>query len=728
MFRRRLAFLTAIVSIAALILPQTVVIGQAKTERLHGNEPLAAEHGRKIGHKSVFDSISFTVSLQSSKTAQLDAFLADLYNPSSPNYHQYLTPEQFGRQFGATDDQVRQVTDYLKGLGLTVSSVNPERTLVQVAGSVDIVEKAFDTSINTYQNDRREVYFANDTAPSIPSSLVGSINGIHGLDNEPHWKREETYRKSFTPDNSKPGTPPRAGSGPSGGFTPSELQSAYDVTPLNSAGNTGSNQTVAIFELDGFVQSNISTYNNYYNLGSPTPTTVLVDGASGAAGAGQGEVELDIEIVNAIAPKANVIVYEGPNTDQGVIDTYQKIASDNKAKAVSVSWGLSELQSSTSTMNALHTIFQQFAAQGQSVFAAAGDSGAYDGGGSTLAVDSPANDPYVTGVGGTHLVLNSSGGISSETVWSNTSTKTGGGGGISTIYAKPSWQAGTGTTNSYSTGKRQVPDVSADADPATGYSIYSAGTWTVYGGTSCAAPLWAGLAAVNNQYALANGKTILGYANPTLYAAFNTTQPYAAYHDITSGNNLYYPATTGYDQATGIGTPDAYNLIRDITGSSGTGTGGTPTELISNGGFESGSAPWVESSSGGYELVDTTKAHSGSYSAFLGGYNYANDTIYEQLTIPSTITTATLTYYTYVTTSETTHSYDYLYVQVRDTGNSVLKSLQTLSDANAGTSWVKQSFDLSAYKGKTVRIYFKATNDSSNPTDFFVDDCSLTVQ
>jgi subtilase family serine protease len=217
-------------------------------------------------------------------------------------------------------------------------------------------------------------------------------------------------------------------------------------------------------------------------------------------------------------------------------------------------------------MSSLHNILSQMATQGQSVYAASGDSGAYDcGDGVTLDVDNPANDPYVTGVGGTNLTL-SSGNWSSEKVWSNTLYGEGGGGGISKVYAKPSWQTGTGTTNTYSTGKRQVPDVSADADPNTGYSIYSAGSWTVYGGTSCAAPLWAGITAVNNQYAAGKGKPNLGQANPTLYSKFNTTQTYAGYHDITSGKNLYYPATTGYDQASGVGTPNAYNLIRDING------------------------------------------------------------------------------------------------------------------------------------------------------------------
>jgi len=697
---------------------------------LPGSAPVAAKHGKVIGQADKSNDISLTVSLQVRNQADLDRFIADLYNPASPNYKQFLTPQTFAAQFGPTTANIQSVTQYLTAQGLHVSSVSPEGTLIQVNGKVADVEQAFGTVINNYQNSSGQTYYANANSPQIPSRLLGVISGISGLDNEAHWHTSAQVRQSGQQVTGKPNyVSPQLGSGPAGGYTPSELRAAYDVSPLISAGTNGSGQTIALFELDGYVQSNITSYDNYYSLGSAAPKTVLVDGYNGAAGQGEGEVELDIEVANAIAPKANVTVYEGPNTDQGVIDTYQKIATDNTAKEISTSWGESELQSNTSTMNTMHTIFQQMATQGQSIFAAAGDSGAYDGGGSQLAVDSPANDPYVTGVGGTHLLL-SGGSYGSESVWSNTSNSSGGGGGLSTIYAQPSWQTGPGVSNSYSNGMREVPDVSADADPATGYSIYSAGQWVVYGGTSCAAPLWAGLTALNNQYAGAHAKANLGYANPTLYKMFNTTQPYAPYHDITQGNNLYYPATAGYDMATGIGTPDANNLIQDMNGtSSGTGGGGgtTQTQLVTNGGFESGSAPWVEASSGGYELVDGTNPHTGSYSAYLAGYNNANDSIYETVTIPSTITTATLTYWTDVETTETTHSYDFLKVQVRNSGGSVLQTLQTQSDATA-TGWKSQSFDLSNYKGQTVELYFDATNDVSNPTSFFVDDVSLTAQ
>ena len=697
---------------------------------LPGSQPIAAQHGQLLGHTDGNQRITLSVSLQLRNANQIDSFIASLYNPSSRNYKHFLTPAQFAQQFGPSSSEVASVTNYMTSVGLQVDSVSPEGTLIYVSGTIHQVEHALGVTINNYRDQKGHVYYANEQSPMIPSNFAGMIIGISGLNNEPafHHAAVQLRHTPTTARKMKPLThaiQPMLGNGPAGGYTPNELKSAYDVTSLASAGMDGSGQTVALFELDGFNQSNITTYDNYYNLGSSAPSTVLVDGYNGAAtGGGEGEVELDIEVANAIAPKANVMVYEGPNSSQGVIDTYQKIATDDTAKQVSTSWGESELQSSTSDMNSMHTIFQQMATQGQSIYSAAGDSGAYDGGGSQLAVDSPANDPYVTGVGGTNLQLNGSGGYGSESAWSDSANSSGGGGGLSTIYSQPSWQTGPGVQNSYSNGMREVPDVSADADPNSGYSIYSAGQWTVYGGTSCAAPLWAALTALNNQYAAANGKTPLGYANPTLYTMFNTTQPYNAYHDVTTGNNLYYPATQGYDMATGIGTPDAYNLVRDINGSSG-GGGTTTTQLIQNGGFENGSTPWQEYSAGGYELVSTQNPHTGSYSAWLGDYANADDQIYQSFSVPASATKVTLSYWTDVQASAQTGTDD-LYVDILNSSGNVLQTLQTQTDQTP-TGWTNPSFDLSKYAGQTITLMFEGTNDSSNLTSFFVDDVSVTA-
>jgi subtilase family serine protease len=561
---RKLKFLVLTVAAMVSIIAAPLFITAKDTGKsvMKVQVPNAAQHGILLSHKNEAEKIQLLIDLKLRDSGTLDALINDLYNPASPNYKQFLTPDQFDQRFGPTAEDAGKVQHFILARGLKIDEISSDRTYVKVSGTAKQVEKAFGVTINNYKNDKGKKYYANINSPQLPSELGNMIAGIHGLDNEPHLHRSAVNSRKPQLEQT------HLSGGPKGGYTPSELRSAYDMDPLISAGYNGSGQTVALYENDGFIQSNIETYNNYYGLGSPAPSVVLVDGYNGEAGAGQGEVELDIEVINALAPKAKVIVYEGSNeTDAGVVDTYRKIATENRAKSVSISWGLCELQNSTSTMNSMHAIFQQMASQGQSVFAATGDSGAYDCQDSQLAVDSPANDPYVTGVGGTHLTLGG-GAYGSETVWGR--GQFGSGGGISTIYSLPNWQTGPGTSNSYSNGNREVPDVSAGAD--SGYSIYSLGKWSVVGGTSAAAPLWAAIAAINNQYATANGKPNLGFANPILYKMFNTDQKYQAYHDVTSGTNLYYPATTGYDMASGIGTPDAYNLIRDINGS-GSGVG-----------------------------------------------------------------------------------------------------------------------------------------------------------
>src|SRR6185312_9712213 len=233
---------------------------------------------------------------------------------------------------------------------------------------------------------------------------------------------------------------------------------AYDAAPLQSAGTLGDNQTVALFELDGYSASDVAQYLQYYNLGSPQISNVLVDNFSGNAGQGAIEVELDMEVVAAMAPHARQIVYEGPNTTQGLNDTYNQIIQDDKAQIVSISWGLCESYTGPTELRTLDNMFKQGASEGISFFAASGDSGAYDCGDSNLAVDSPADDPYVTGVGGTNLQLNS-GTYGSESIWSNPNDThrspkgAGSGGGVSNTYVLPSWQKGPGVINStYSSG------------------------------------------------------------------------------------------------------------------------------------------------------------------------------------------------------------------------------------------------------------------------------------
>ncbi|MBY8887608.1 S53 family peptidase [Streptomyces sp. PTM05] len=492
----------------------------------------------RTGSVSANNRISVAVSLAPRSDKALDTFVAQVTDPHSAQYGHYLTKAQFTARFGRSDAEVAQVKDYLRSQGLTVGTVHSGNLLIDASGTAAQLEKAFGTKLSTYKDAKTgRSFYANDSAPTLPSAIASIVSDISGLNNHAQLTHAPVA-KAASPHN-----------GPNGGYTPAQLKGGYNVP----SSYTGSGQKVALLEFDGFQQSNISTYDSHYGLGSPAPTVQQVDGGSGALGDGQVEVELDIEVINAIAPKANVTVFEGPNTDAGEVDTYQAIV-DSGIPTTSSSWGAAESQRTTSNINAVDAVFKQGAAEGLGFYAASGDDGSDDAGDGGTSVDYPASDPYVTGVGGTKLTVTSSNAWSKETAWSD------GGGGKSSVFKIPSWQ--TPVQQSQGGGYRQVPDVSAEADPTPGVSIYSQGTWEPVGGTSAAAPEWAGFAALYNQQAAAKGKANLGFANPTLYAAGGT-----GFHDITSGSNGAYKAAKGWDFTTGWGSYNASTLAAKLLGS-----------------------------------------------------------------------------------------------------------------------------------------------------------------
>ena len=768
------------------------IIAQARLSQrtpINGQTAPLVSHAQLLGAANGTQPLNLSIGLQPRNQLELENLLHNLYDPSSSMYHHFLTPQQFADEFGPTPNQQQQVVNFLRSQNLTVTAVSPNGLLIDANATVSQAETAFQVVINNYQLGSHS-FFANASAPTVPSSLSSLITSIGGLDNSvkmhPLSHQISTKQSHVSVGVHKTSTNPHA---QQTGYGPTELTGAYDSTPLQQAGIQGNNQTVAVFELDGYQSSDITQYLQNYSLGTPNISNVLVDGSNGSAGAGAIEVELDIEVVAAMAPKANQIVYEGPNTTQGVNDTYNKIVTDNKAQITTISWGECETASGAAELQTLDTIFKQGATQGIAMFSAAGDSGAYDCNDTNLAVDSPADDPNVTGVGGTNLQLSGTS-YGSESVWSNASDTSrspqgaGGGGGLSNTFAQPTWQTGPGVKNQYSNGNREVPDVSADADPASGYAVYctvtaagcSSSGWIEVGGTSAAAPLWAGSTATINEYLQKQGKSILGFANPALYGLFNAQQQYPAFHDVTSGTNLYYPATSGYDMASGIGSPDIYNIARDIAGGSvpnpsptpsptntpsptptATGTDtptpvptinptDTPTSipttqpptsgsLIQNGGFEQGSDPWQESSGSGYELVDTTNPHSGSYSAYLCGYSGCDDSIAQDFTVPSGASHIAVSYWWYGKTNRTSHSCrDSLTVDLLDSNGQVIGKVQGACNTNANQSWQQVSINatstLSQYAGRTVTLIFSAHTSFSLSvtTAFFVDDVAVTAQ
>ena len=494
------------------------------------------KHATRTGKVAAGKRISVAISLTPRNDKALDTFVAKVSDPRSSSYGHYLTKNQFAARFGRTDAEVKQLKDYLHAQGLTVGKVHSGNLLVDATGTAAQLEKAFGTRLSTWKDaSSGRSFYANDAAPTLPSSVAALVSDVAGLNNHTQLHHQSASR--VAPRN-----------GPGGGYTPAQLKGGYNV----SGTYTGSGQKIALLEFDGFQQTNITKYDTNYSLGSPTPTVSKVDGGSGALGDGQVEVELDIEVLHAIAPKANVTVFEGPNSDAGEVDTYQAIV-DSGIPTTSISWGASESARTTSNINAVDAVFKAGAAQGLGFYAASGDDGSDDAGDGTTTVDYPASDPYVTGVGGTKLTVTSANAFSKEVAWS------GGGGGKSSVFKIPSWQ--TAVQKSAGGGFRQVPDVSAHANPSPGVSIYSQGSWGTVGGTSAAAPEWAAFAALYNQQAAAAGKANLGFANPALYTANGT-----GFHDITSGSNGAYSAATGWDFTTGWGSYNAATLASKLLG------------------------------------------------------------------------------------------------------------------------------------------------------------------
>ena len=543
--RITLAVLAASCGLTTLNRPASAQQLAVPTAPLPGHIAEVAGVSQFMGRLESAAPVRLAITLPLRNPAQLDALLARLYDPKDPLYGKFLTPEQFTAQFGPTEADYAAVRQYAEASGLKVVGTHSNRLVLDVEGPSAKVETAFNVKLQKFRSPQGLDFHSPDVEPSIPASLVGKIQAIVGLDSaavaHPH-----NIRRQIDPF-AAPAANPYAGSGPGGGYSPSDIKTAYN---LNSVSEKGTGQTLGLYELDGYTASDITKYEQQFGLTATPLQNVLVDGVSGSAGSGAGEVTLDIELMIALAPSATkIIVYEGPNTTTGAIDTYNKIATDNIAKEISTSWGLAEANNSASSRSSENSIFQQMAAQGQSIYAAAGDSGAYDNG-STISVDDPASQPYMVGVGGTKLTTGTGATYTSETTWNAGSASAGGGGGgISIEWAIPSYQTGVVSAASKgSTTQRNVPDVSLDSDPATGYAIYYGGSWQTYGGTSCAAPLWAAFTALVNQRRVANGSALLGFPNPAIYTIGKGTRYSSDFHDIAdNSSNLKYrqsPATT----------------------------------------------------------------------------------------------------------------------------------------------------------------------------------------
>ena len=480
--------------------------------------------------------MSVAIGLPLRNEAELREFIQQVSDPASPNFQRYLTPDQFTERFGPTEADYQALSDFATGSGLKISGRHPNRVILDVSGTTANLERAFHINMMRWRHATRGEFYAPDREPSIDTGV--KILDISGLDNFVLARPMDI--KSLPLSQA---VPLATGSGQAGLFIGKDFRTAY--APGVTLNGTG--QSIGLFELDGFYSSDVKANFQKAGLAAVPVETVLLNGFSGAPGGANIEVTLDIMMAAYMAPGATkIIVYEGTIWN----DVLNRMATDNLASQLSSSWCFSPTNATT------EQIFLQMIAQGQSLFQASGDSGAYKGW-----IWSPADDPNLTVVGGTSLTTSGAGGP-----WQSETTWIGSGGGISTTWPIPSYQQSVDMAAiGGSATMRNIPDVAMTADVQM-YLIQNNGQAVAVGGTSAAAPLWAGFLALANQQAKANGKPAVGFLNPLLYKLGAAARLQTDLHDISSGNNRGFNAIAGYDLATGWGSPAGQALIDDLSG------------------------------------------------------------------------------------------------------------------------------------------------------------------
>ncbi len=650
--------------------------------RHDGTYPAPPPGASAQGTVPASSTLSVDVVLSLPHPAAVAAAALAVSTPGSPTYHHFLAPGEFARRYGPAPATVAAVDAWLRGRGLHPQPAIDD-LLVPVRAPAATVERAFGVTLRRARLATGRTVRVPDAAPLVPSRLVPAVAGIAGLDTV---SAPVSHLAQRSPSAAGPGgaagaagaggaagaagaggaagaaggagTPtaapparraslsgatacPAAQAATSGGgFTEDRIASAYQFSGLYAQGRFGQGVTVAAVELEPFLRSDLAAFEACYGISTPV-SVVPVDGGV-RPGAGQGEAALDVEILAAMAPQATVLAYEAPNSNVGSDAVYATIAQQDRAQVVTTSWGQCEPQMASADLLAETAAFEQAALQGQTVLAAAGDSGSEDcyfaglSGDTSLAVDDPGSQPWVTAVGGTSLTVSAATGTVTQTAWNdcqghlsadglptacaaNQDPRAGaGGGGLSSTWAMPTYQADAGLRGALPMDSglscanaagtfgvpagvcRAVPDVSADADPATGYTVYYGGSWLIAAGTSAAAPLWASLIALaDSGCSLANR---VGELNPKLYPLASGASGSTLLDGVTTGDNDLtgtnggsWPAGPGYNLATGWGTPRAAALVAalqpptgcpvvsGLSATSGPAAGGSPATLTISG-------------------------------------------------------------------------------------------------------------------------------------------------
>jgi Pro-kumamolisin, activation domain/Subtilase family/Abnormal spindle-like microcephaly-assoc'd, ASPM-SPD-2-Hydin/IPT/TIG domain len=703
--------------------------------------------GTALGATSAAAKQSGYIVLKPRSESALKSFIAGVTKRNSATYHHYLQPGQFESKFGPTTATIDAVKAQLVKDGLKVGTVSKDGLMIPFSGTTKKVQTAFNTSLARYRTQAGVTGQLATKSVELPASIARDVTAVLGLDTLVHPETDlvrapksllekDTKAKTGTIKRSgadvidpDPGAntgasaacktsggqnAPEAAASEFGGLTDDQIANAYGAFGEYNAGDDGAGVHIALYELEPFAMSDLQTFDECYfgdaqakimsgagTSGTGDVTLHSVDGGQ-PAGQGSGEAILDIEDLSAMAPGANIDVYTAPNSTAGGIDDYAQIVDNDNDKIISSSWGECEQDEALFDPGAQESenyIFQQAAAQGQTLLSAAGDTGddtcneirsvPVPTDQNPLSVNDPSSQPYVMAVGGTTLQDADTSNYN-ETVWNDGANWGGGGGGISQSWAMPSWQensqvpgisdvvpGGTDFNNANdvettaeqkgisdqnwaagfcqntvsgavlgSTGTpcRALPDVSAQADEFTGaVTIYEAppaasgepasAGWSTIGGTSSATPIWAALLALvdesnvctSSNIAPSKGGDGIGFVPPLLYQLASDPTTYAqSFHDTTVGNNDVYgfdggkvfPARTGFDLATGLGTPiltspsGGTGLAADLCGLV---TSGTASPAVSN------LSPAVGSEAGGTSVTITGSGFAAGDSVQVGG-------------------------------------------------------------------------------------------------------------
>jgi subtilase family serine protease len=519
---------------------------QRLTMTSHVHRAVVSGQARLVGHLPSTQHLNVAISLPLRNESGLRDLIQQIYDPQSPSFRQYLSVQEFAERFGPAQDDYDALVRFAKTNGLNVVSTASNRLVLDVEGPVANIENAFHIVLNTYQHPtENRTFYSPDREPSL--DLDVPVLHITGLDNFtlPHSHMVRTAKPAAVVGKT-------TGSGPGGQFIGSDMRAAY----YGSGSLNGKGQSLGLFEYGGYEISDVRLFFKTVKQTLKVPVKgVSLNGVSlkcPPATCDDGEQVLDIEMAISMAPALKqVVVYVG-NDD---VSIFNRMASDNTSKQLSCSWGWADDETS------IDPILMEFAAQGQTLFVATGD----DGSASVASYVWPSDDPLVVGVGGTDITTNGAGGSwKSETGWSGSA-----GMPSKNKVPIPTYQQLPGvvtSTNHASKKLRNIPDVAAEAN-TNQFSCYDGGCYGGNGGTSYAAPVWAGFLALVNQQAVAMGKSPVGFINPAVYAIGTGSSYTSDFHDQISGSNGKYSAVKNFDLVTGWGSPTGVDLIDALIGS-----------------------------------------------------------------------------------------------------------------------------------------------------------------